>query len=80
MFRSLLIMLVVAGGIASAQENALQADFRHEGKHFRESCGKFGFKTFAGCAAMLLTDPLYTSQSEALPQNGFGFGGAFVTH
>ena len=64
-----------------AQESALHADFRREGEHFREACGKFGLKTVFGCAAELFTDhPLHVAVGSIAPQNGFGFGGAFVTH
>jgi hypothetical protein len=81
MLRSFLIVLVLGGSLASAQESALRADFRREGEHFREACGKFGLKTVAGCAAQLLTDhPLHIAAGSIAPQNGFGFGGAFVTH
>jgi len=81
MLRMLLIVLVLAGGSAWAQESALQADFRREGEHFREACGKFGLKTIKGCATELLTDhPLHIAAGSIAPQNGFGFGGAFVTH
>src|SRR5882762_10119379 len=81
MLRMLLIVLVLAGGSAWAQESALQADFRREGEHFREACGKFGLKTIKGCATELLTDhPLHIAAGSIAPQNGFGFGGAFVAH
>ncbi len=81
MFRSLLVIFVLAGGLAYAQEGALHADFRREGEHFREACGKFGVKTVFGCAAELFTDhPLHVAVGSIAPQNGFGIGGAFVTH
>src|SRR6266576_6417278 len=81
MFRRLLIIFVLASGIAYGQESALHADFRREGEHFREACGKFGLKIVFGCAAELFTDhPLHVAVGSIAPQNGFGFGGAFVTH
>jgi hypothetical protein len=82
MFRSLLVVfLAFAPGIAHAQESALRADFRREGEHFREACGKFGLKTVVGCATELFTDhPLHVAVGSIAPQNGFGFGGAFVTN
>jgi hypothetical protein len=64
-----------------AQESALHADFRREGEHFSEACGKFSLKAVAGCAVELFTDhPLHIAAGNIAPQNGFGFGGAFVTH
>ncbi|HXM23353.1 MAG TPA: hypothetical protein VN948_19005 [Terriglobales bacterium] len=89
MRRSFLIVLLLAGGSALAQEsgsaapreNQLQADFRRESEHIKESCGTFSFKTFFGCAEELATDhPLHLALGSIAPQNGFGFGLAFVTH
>src|SRR2546430_4744038 len=78
---SALVLLWLSTGAVWAQESALHADFRREGEHFSEACGKFGLKTVAGCAVELFTDhPLHIAASSIAPQNGFGFGGAFVTH
>ncbi|MBZ5679732.1 MAG: hypothetical protein LAO24_06480 [Acidobacteriia bacterium] len=78
---SALVVLWLAAAAVWAQEGALQADFRREGEHFSEACGKFGLKTVAGCAVELFTDhPLHIAAGSIAPQNGFGFGGAFVTH
>jgi len=78
---SCLIVLIMASAFVFAQEGQLQADFRHEGDHIKENCGKFGFKGFANCAQELVTDhPLHLALGSIAPQNGFGFGPAFVTH
>ncbi len=77
----LILVWLAAGTVVSAQESALHADFRRESEHFSEACGKFGFKTVAGCGVELFTDhPLHIAAGSIAPQNGFGLGGAFVTH
>ena len=81
MRRILLIVLVLASGYVRAQESGLHADFRREGERFGVACGKISFKTVPGCAVELFTDhPLHVAVGSIAPQNGFGFGGAFVTH
>jgi hypothetical protein len=79
------IILVVVAVSAFAQtaphESLLHADFRHESDHIKEACGTFGFKALGGCAAEFVTDhPLHIALGSIAPQNGFGFGLAFVTH
>jgi hypothetical protein len=85
----LVIVLVLASEFSFAQESApaapretqLQSDFRRESEHFKESCGTFSFKTFFDCAEELATDhPIHLALGSIAPQNGFGFGLAFVTH
>ena len=84
----LLIVLLLAGGSAAAQESApavprenqLQSDFRRESEHIKESCA-FSFKGFFNCAEEFVTDhPIHLALGSIAPQNGFGFGLAFVTH
>ncbi|HLW85142.1 MAG TPA: hypothetical protein VKR60_08010 [Candidatus Sulfotelmatobacter sp.] len=78
---SVVIALWLTGGFALAQENALQADFRGEGKRLRDACGTLGFKAAGGCAEELFTDhPLHIAAGSIAPQNGFGLGPAFVAH
>src|SRR5512138_1377643 len=78
---TLLVLLFCHVGSALGQESALHADFRREGERVSDACGKFAVKTVAGCAYQLLTDhPLHIAVGNIAPQNGFGFGGAFVTH
>jgi hypothetical protein len=85
----LVIVLVLASEFSFAQESApaapretqLQSDFRRESEHIKESCGTFSFKTFFDCAEELATDhPIHLALGSIAPQNGFGFGLAFVTH
>src|SRR5262249_29204898 len=43
--------------------------------------GEFTFKKFFGCAQVFFTDhPLHIAVGSIAPQNGIGFGPAFVTH
>lgn len=73
--------LLVASAWAQQDEGGLASDFRREKGHLDEACGKFGLKKIPGCAAELFTDhPLHVAAGSIAPQNGFGLGGAFVTH
>lgn len=76
-----LIVGLLVGAAAVAQESQLQADFRHEGEHVKESCGSLSFKSVGSCAQEFVTDhPLHIALGSIAPQNGFGFGAAFVSH
>jgi hypothetical protein len=78
---SSVILLLLVGVAALAQENALQADFRGEGTRLHDACGSFSFKAAGGCAEELFTDhPLHVTAGSIAPQDGFGFGPAFVAH
>jgi hypothetical protein len=78
---SIVLVLLLAPIFSSAQESFLHADFRREGERVSNACGKFSFKTVPGCAYTLFTDhPLHIAVGSIAPQNGFGFGAAFVTH
>lgn len=78
---SIVLVLLLAPIFSSAQESFLHADFRREGERVSDACGKFSFKTVPGCAYTLFTDhPLHIAVGSIAPQNGFGFGAAFVTH
>lgn len=62
-----------------AQESALEAELRREGERVSDACGRFSFTSIPGCAYTLFTDhPLHIAAGSLPPQNGFGFGGAFV--
>jgi hypothetical protein len=83
-----LIVLLLASGSGLAQESGspalretqLQSDFRRESEHIKESCS-FSLKGLFGCAEELVTDhPMHLALGSIAPQNGFGFGLAFVTH
>lgn len=73
-----LIIMIMAGRVR-AQEGTLQAEFRREGESFKANCAKFSFKSLPGCAEVLfLGHPLHIAVGSVAPQNGFGFGPAFV--
>jgi hypothetical protein len=79
--RCIAVLLVFAQlpVLVSAQESALAAELRDEADRVSDSCGSFSFKTIPGCAYTLFTDhPLHIAAGSMPPQNGFGFGGAFV--
>jgi len=64
---------------AAAQEGALHADFRGEGKRLGESCKITAIASIFSCAEELFTDhPLHIAAGSLPPQNGFGLGAAFV--
>jgi hypothetical protein len=74
-----LIVLVLLGSVAAAQEGWLHADFRRESEKVADACGTFAFKKVPGCAIELFTDhPLHIAAGSMPPQNGFGVGIAFV--
>lgn len=80
-FLVLIVAFLTLGLRVQAQESQLHADFRGEGERFKSSCGQFDFKSIGSCAELLFTDhPLHIAVGSIAPQNGFGFGGAFVTH
>jgi hypothetical protein len=77
----LFVCLIVLTGRLYAQESQLRAEFRHEGESFKAGCAKFSLKSFVGCGEVLFTGhPLHIAVGSIAPQNGFGFGPAFVTH
>lgn len=78
--RFVLVMVICLSSVTVlAQEKRLTADFRREKERVSESCDSFGLKLVTGCAYTLFTDhPLHIAAGSLPPQNGFGFGGAFV--
>ncbi|HZF39427.1 MAG TPA: hypothetical protein VE715_11410, partial [Blastocatellia bacterium] len=71
--------LIILAGRAHAQEGTMQAEFRREGESFKANCAKFSLTSLAGCGEVLFTGhPLHIAVGSVAPQNGFGFGPAFV--
>jgi hypothetical protein len=76
---SWLLVFLLAGTFAAAQEGMLQAEFRREGERARDACKDFSLKAVPGCAIEIFTDtPLHIAAGSMPAQNGFGLGGAFV--
>jgi len=66
---------------AAAQETQLGSDFRREGEALHKDCSSFTFGAIGSCAYTLFTDhPMHIAAGSIAPQNGFGFGPAFVAH
>ena len=77
----LLVLLVVPGSARAQNETKLGADFRGEGDRFKKSCEAFSFSAVMSCGELLFTDhPLHIAVGSIAPENGFGAGGALVTH
>jgi len=65
------------GSSPTDDESAIAAELRLELESLKEDCA--AFKKIGGCAATLVTGhPLHLGVGSIAPQNGFGFGPAFV--
>jgi len=63
--------------LLAQNEGQLQSDFRREGAEISKDCT--AVKTIFGCLQELVTgQPLHFAAGSIAPQNGVGFGGAFV--
>ena len=63
--------------LLAQDEGQLQSDFRREGAEISKDCT--AVKTIFGCLQELVTGkPLHFTAGSIAPQNGVGFGGAFV--
>jgi hypothetical protein len=79
--RIALLLGFFISGLAGAQESPLAAQFRSERDNLASSCSGFSFGELGSCAEVLFTgQPLHIGVGSLAPQNGFGFGPAFVTH
>ncbi len=78
---TVLILMMIAGGSAWAQESdesLLHAELRREGERVEGACS-FTFKAIPMCGYTLFTDhPLHIAAGSLPSQNGFGLGGALV--
>ena len=73
------MLLCGAPMLAWAQESQLHAELRSEGDRVSDACGTLSFKSVPGCGYTLFTDhPFHIAAGSMPPQNGFGFGAAFV--
>jgi hypothetical protein len=73
----LLACVLTAAPVLAQNESTLGAEFRLEGEAIKEDCK--GFKSVASCVTTLATDnPVHIALGSIAPQNGFGFGPAFV--
>jgi hypothetical protein len=62
-------------------EGRLHRDFRVEGESLAASCGKFSFGDLTDCGQTLVTgQPMHITEGSLAPQDGTGFGLAFVEH
>jgi hypothetical protein len=83
---AIVLAAIPAFGQAPAQpsvqnENRLHRDFRVEGQSLAASCGKFSFGNLIDCGQTLVTgQPMHIAFGSLAPQNGTGFGLAFVEH
>jgi len=65
--------------VQAQDESKFHAEFRLESERLKESCSGFNFKAIGSCAQVLFTDhPLHIAAGSIAPQNGVGFGPAFV--
>ena len=73
------LMALLAAVPAYAQESRLASDWRREREHIAEDCDAFQVKALVSCVVTLVTDyPFHLALGNLPPQNGFGFGLAFV--
>ena len=78
----LVCLLILRASLAIAQESRFHADMRQEGEDLADSCkGGLQAKTVIGCVVAVATeDPFHVAIGSLPPQNGMGFGLAFVEH
>jgi hypothetical protein len=85
---TLLLLPAVAARAQGGNESRVHSDFRREWLELHpcqeqavKPCNSFSFSNIAGDAQTLVTGaPLHIAIGSLAPQNGFGFGLAFVEH
>jgi len=78
---TLIVACAALAASANAQETQLGSDFRREGQALQQDCSSFSFQSIGSCAYTLFTDhPMHIAVGSIAPQDGFGFGPAFVAH
>jgi hypothetical protein len=76
-----LVLAVALQVSAIAQETQLGSDFRREAEELKKDCSSFTFSSVGSCLYTVFTDhPMHIAVGSLAPQNGFGFGPAFVAH
>jgi len=77
-----LAFVLLTAAPASGQESRFAADLRREGEDIQKSCTSGAApKELIGCIVTIATDdPLHVAAGSLAPQNGMGFGVAFVEH
>ena len=79
--RSPLLLGALLASVGHGQESQLGADFRGEADRLKSNCSSFQWASIGSCAEQLFTgQPLHIAVGSLAPQNGFGFGPAFVAH
>src|SRR4030081_3014346 len=74
---SVIYMLIASLPAAAQTRSLLGSEFDNEGREFKKDCS--GFTSVASCAQLLFTGtPLRLTAGSVAPQNGVGFGPAFV--
>jgi len=77
----MLAAIPVFGQAPVPDESRLHRDFRVEGESLASSCGKFSFGNLTDCGQTLVTgQPMHIAFGALAPQNGTGFGVAYVEH
>jgi len=76
----LLLTLTAATAMAQVDRNRVERDFRVEKKSLGE-CAKFTFGGLESCGqTLVMGQPIHMAFGSLAPQNGTGFGLAFVEH
>ena len=66
--------------VSAQNENRIQRDFRVEGESLK-ACGKFNFGSLTDCGqTLVMGQPIHITVGSLAPQDGQGFGLAFVEH
>jgi hypothetical protein len=74
------LFFLAALPLSAQNENRIQRDFRVEGESLK-ACGKFDFGSLTDCGqTLVMGQPMHITAGSLAPQNGTGFGLAFVEH
>jgi hypothetical protein len=74
------LFFLAALPLFAQNETRIQRDFRVEGESLK-ACGKFNFGSLTDCGqTLVMGQPMHITAGSLAPQNGTGFGLAFVEH